>query len=174
MRHLLGMLGCAGVLFAGPAVAGGAPAGLLDKTVTMSWSTSGTGKRADGTSVSFSNVNTRIVYISSAGRPFLRAEVRGGRATREGELAPGEGGGSRSVSFQGDKLIGTEAFASGARRYIASFDSSFAGCSLSVIDAKEGSAQIRRRGPDGAMYEITSVSTGSPTCSIQTGNIFAH
>ncbi len=174
MRCLPAMLGCVGVLFAGPAVAGGAPAGLLNKTVTMSWSTSGTGKRADGTSVSFSNVNTRTVYISSAGRPFLRAQVRGGRATREGELAPGEGGGSRGVSFQGDKLIGTEAFASGARRYIASFDSSFSGCTLSVIDAKEGSAQIRRRGPDGAMYEITSVSTGSPTCSIQTGNIFSH
>lgn len=174
MRRVLGLLGCAGVLVAGPAIAGGAPSGLLNKTVTMSWSTSGTGKRADGTNVSFSNVNTRTVYISSAGRSFLRAQVRGGRATREGELAPGEGGGSRGVSFQGDKLVGTEAFASGARRYIASFDAGFSSCSLSVIDAKDGGAQIKRRGPDGAMYEISSVSTGSPTCSIQAGNTFAH
>lgn len=174
MRRLLGMLGCTGLLVTGPAAAGGAPSGLLNKTVTMSWSTSGTAKRADGTNVSFSNVNTRLVYVSSAGRPFLRAQVRGGKKTREGELAPGEGGGSRGVSFQGDKLVGTEAFVSGARRYVASFDASFSSCSLSVIDAKEGSAQIKRRGPDGAMYEISSVSTGSPTCSIQTGNAFAH
>ena len=172
--RVVALLGWACLLVGGPAFAGGAPSGLLNKTVTMSWSTSGTATRADGSNVSFSNVNTRMVYISSAGRPFLRAQVRGGRATREGELAPGEGGGSRGVSFEGNKLVGTEAFASGARRYIASFDASFASCTLSVIDAKEGSAHIKRRGPDGATYEITSVSTGSPTCAIQTGNNFAH
>jgi hypothetical protein len=32
---------------------------------------------------------------------------------------------------------------------------------------------IRRRGPDGAMYEVTSASTSSPSCSIQSGNAFA-
>lgn len=173
MRRVLGLLGWSGLLVADPAIAAGAPAGLLNKTVTMSWSTSGTGIRADGKNVSYSNVNTRLVYISAAGRPFLRASVSGQKSTLQGEFGPGQGGGSRSVSIQGDKLVGTEAFASGARQFIATFDGSFASCSLQIVDAKQGGANIKRKGPDGAMYEITSVTTGSPTCSIRDGNAFA-
>ena len=63
---------------------------------------------------------------------------------------------------------------SGARQYRATFDAGFSSCSLQVLDAKAGGANIKRKGPDGAMYEITSVSTGSPSCSIQGGNAFAH
>jgi len=157
-----------------PAIAAGAPPAALNKTVTLSWSSTGSGKRADGTPVSFSNLNTRVIYISSTGRAFLRAQLRGGKATRQGDLAPGEtarGGGG--VSFQGNRLVGVEGFASGARQYVATFDAGFSSCTLSVIDAKSGGAKIRRRGPNGAMYEIDSVSTGSPTCSIQAGNAFA-
>jgi hypothetical protein len=150
-----------------------APAALLDKTVTMSWSTSGSGTRADGTQVSFSNVNTRTVYISSAGRTFLRMEVKGRRAARGAERGPGEGGPKGSVRLEGNRLVGAEAFASGARQYVATFDPGFSSCTLSVIDAKAGGAKIQRRGPDGAMYVIDSVSTGSPNCSIQSGNAFA-
>lgn len=169
------IVGLAGILVTGPAAAAGAPQGALNKTVTLSWSTSGSGTRADGKPVSFSNVNTRVIYISSTGRPFLRAQVRGGKAARQAERGPGEAaprGGS--VSFQGNRLVGVEGFASGARQYIATFDAGFSSCSLSVIDAKSGGAKIKRRGPDGAMYELDSVSTGSPTCSIQSGNAFAN
>jgi len=150
----------------------GAPAGLLDKTITMSWSTSGSGTRADGTNVSFSNINTRVVYVSSAGRTFLRKEVRGKKAARGADVGPGEASGG-SVSLQGNRLIGAETFASGARQYVATFDSGFSSCTLSVIDAKAGGAKIKRKGPDGAMYVLDSVSTGSPSCSIQSGNAFA-
>ena len=158
----------------GASSAVGAPAGLLDKTVTMSWSTSGSGTRADGTNVSFSNINTRVVYVSTAGRTFLRMEIKGRRAARGADRGPGEpsprGG---SVRLEGNRLVGTEAFASGARQYVATFDSGFSSCTLSVIDAKAGGAKIQRRGPDGAMYVLDSVSTGSPSCSIQSGNAFA-
>jgi len=164
-----------GLTVSRPVVAAGAPPAALNKTVTLSWSSTGSGRRADGTPVSFSNLNTRVIYISSSGRAFLRAQLRGGKATRQGELAPGEtsrGGGG--VSFQGNRLVGVEGFASGARQYVATFDAGFSSCTLSVIDAKSGGAKIKRRGPDGAMYEIDSVSTGSPTCSIQAGNAFAQ
>ena len=76
--RLLPMFCAVSILGITPAMAA-APQGILDKTVTMSWTTSGSGKRADGTAGNFSNVNTRIVYISTAGRPFLRKQVRGGR-----------------------------------------------------------------------------------------------
>ena len=162
------------ILAVSPAAAASAPSAALNKTITLSWSTSGSGKRADGTPVSFSNVNTRVIYISSTGRPFLRAQVRGRKAARQAELGPGESsprGGN--VNLQGNKLVGVEGFASGARQYVATFDAAFSSCSLSVIDAKSGAAKIKRRGPDGAMYELDNVSTGSPTCSIQSGNAFA-
>ncbi|MDP3074283.1 hypothetical protein [Bradyrhizobium sp.] len=153
-----------------------APQGLLDKTVTMSWSTSGSGTRADGTAVSFSNINTRVVYISTAGRTFLRMEVKSsGRrgAARSADKGPGEGSSKGSVRLDGNRLVGTEAFASGARQYVATFDPGFSSCTLSVIDAKSGGAKISRRGPDGTMYVIDSVSTGSPTCSVRSGNAFS-
>lgn len=130
-------------LGASPAIC--APNGLLDKTVTMSWSTSGTGTRADGTSISFSNINTRVVYVSSAGRTFLRMQIRSsGRkgSSREAETGPGEGGSRGAVRLEGNRLVGTEAFASGARQYVATFDPGFSSCTLSVIDAKAGGAKI--------------------------------
>lgn len=165
MVFLAAMMGASSAL--------GAPAGLLDKTVTMSWSSSGSGTRADGTQRSFSNLNTRVVYISSAGRTFLRMEVRGRKAARGADVGPGEGGSRGSVRLEGNRLVGAETFASGARQYIATFDSGFSSCTLSVIDAKAGGSKIQRKGPDGAMYVIDSVSTGSPSCSIQSGNAFA-
>jgi hypothetical protein len=139
----------------------------------MSWNTSGSGTRADGTNVSFSNLNTRVVYVSSAGRTFLRKEVRGRKASRGADFGPGEGGSMGSVRLEGNRLVGAEAFVSGARQYIATFDAGFSSCTLSVIDAKAGGAKIQRKGPDGAMYVIDSVSSGSPSCSIQGGNAFA-
>jgi hypothetical protein len=166
----MAFVGALGIMSAAGAAV---PPAALDKTVTVSWTSSGTGKRADGTPVSFSNVNTRVVYISSAGRPFLRASVRGRKTTREGNFAPDQAR-NGGISFQGNKLVGTEGFESGARQYLVTFDASFTSCSVSVIDGKSGGAKIRRKGPDGAMYEIDSVTTSSPTCSVQSGNAFAH
>ena len=147
-----------------------APSEAFNKTVTMSWSTSGMATSEDGQQRSYSNLNTRTVYISSAGRTFLRMSLRGGKAGRSGERGPGEAS-NGSVSLQGNRLVGTESFESGARQYIATFDPSFSSCTLQVIDAKSGGAAIKRKGPDGRMYTVTA-STGSPSCSIQSGNAF--
>ena len=158
--------------------AGGAPQQLFDKTVTMSWTTSGTATSADGHSKPFTNANTRTVYISSAGRPFLRMKLsstrvsRGNYDSRGGDRGP-EDTGRGSVRFEPGKLIGVETFASGARQFIATFDSGYSNCTLSIVDAKAGNAAIMRRGPDGAMYKVENVTTGAQSCSIQTGNAFA-
>ena len=153
------------------AQAAGAPQAALDKTVTMSWTTSGTGVGPNGP-ISYSNTNIRTVYISSAGRTFLRMQVSGHWATRTGDRGPDEGSSRGSVHFEGNQLVGVETFLSGARRYTATFDSGFSSCTVNVIDAKSGSANIKRRGPDGAMYDITSASTGAMSCAIQSGNAF--
>ena len=152
--------------------AGGAPQQLFDKTVTMSWTTSGTATSADGHSKPFTNANTRTVYISSAGRPFLRMNLSGTRASRGGDRGPDDTG-RGSVRFEPGKLVGVETFASGARQFIATFDGSYSNCTLSVVDAKAGNAAIMRRGPDGAMYKVENATTGGQSCAIQAGNAFA-
>ena len=152
--------------------AGGAPQQLLNKTVTMSWTTSGTATAADGQSKNFTNVQNRIVYVSTTGRPFLRATVSGGKNSRSGERGP-EDTARGNVHFEGGKLVGVESFMSGARQFIATFDGSYSSCTVSVIDAKAGNAAIQRRGPDGIMYKVENVSSGAPSCAIQAGNAFA-
>ena len=156
-----------------PALGAGAPDQLRNKTVTLSWTTSGRATAADGTSKNYTNNNHRIIYISSAGRPFLRAQLSGGRNSRGGERGPEDSGKGGGVSFDGGKLTGVETFSSGARQYTATFDGSYSSCTLSIVDAKAGNATIQRRGPDGIMYKADQVSTGAPSCSVQSGNAFS-
>ena len=171
MNRLLGGIALSLVVSTSSALCAGAPQGALNKTVSMSWNTSGMSTTQDGQSRSFNNLHTRTVYISSAGRTFLRKAIRGGKSGRSGDAGPGESSGG-SVRLEGNRLVGTETFMSGARQYVATFDASFSSCSLVVIDAKSGGSNIQRKGPDGRMYSVSNVSTGSPSCSIQSGNAF--
>jgi hypothetical protein len=161
------------VITAPALAAGSAPEELRNKTVTLSWTTSGQATSTAGQSRNYTNTNRRTVYISSAGRPFLRMHLSGGGNSRSGDVGPGEkptGVRTGSVNFEGGKLIGVEGFTSGARQWTATFDGSYSSCTLSIVDAKEGNAAIQRRGPDGVLYKIDSVATGAPSCSIQSGN----
>jgi len=171
LRRSFALFLTAGVISIWSGTTFAAPAALLNKTVTLNWSTSGMATADDGATRSYNNINTRTVYISSAGRTFLRMSLRGKKAARSGEFGPGDASAKGSVKIEGNRLVGTEAFMSGARQYIATFDSSFTSCTLQVIDAKSGGDAIKRRGPDGRAYTVTA-STGSPSCSIRDGNAF--
>ena len=168
------------VLAVSPACAAGAPPQLFNKTVTMSWTTSSTVTPENGgTSRNVTNANARTVYISNAaGRPFLRMKLtstrasRGNPDSRSGDRGPDDTG-RGSVRFEPGKLVGVETFTSGARQFIATFDTSYSSCTLTVVDARAGSAAIMRRGPDGAMYKVENATTGSQSCSIRSGNAFA-
>jgi hypothetical protein len=59
-------------------------------------------------------------------------------------------------------------------RAVATFDSSYSSCSLSVMVGKEKGGVIRRAGMDGVVRELLSVTTTGTTCSVQTGNAFAN
>ena len=77
-----------------------------------------------------------------------------------------------SFSFQSHRLVGVIPYAAGARQITATFDSGFSSCTASVIKG-HSVGTIRRKGPDGMMYEISSGTTSSPSSSIQSGNAFA-
>src|SRR5262245_32617888 len=152
-----------------------APAAAYNKTITISFASSGTRINSLGQSAGFNTQVTRIIYVSSNGRLFMRhiaTSMAKGRRARGGDYEPGGGGGS--FAFQGNRLVGTMTWAAGARQITATFDPGFTSCTATVIDGRTADGTIRRKAPSGEMVEVTSVSNSTPTCSIQIGNAFAQ
>ncbi len=158
------------ILLTVPALADGAPAGALNKTIMVSFTATGQAKSPEGEIRNFNTQISRIIYVSSAGRPFLRFRATNRGGSRGGEAGPDEQKGS--ISFQGDRLVDVVPFATGARQITITFDPGFSSCTASVIEGHSGGV-IRRRGPNGTMFEITNATTSSMSCSIQSGNAFA-
>jgi hypothetical protein len=168
------LVGCATVLpllAMTPALAGGAPPQLLDHTVTVSFTATGQAKSPEGQVQNFNTQVSRIIYVSSAGRLFMRHRAANTKGqSRGGDFGPGEGGGS--FSFQGGRLVGVLPYGTGARQITVTFDPGYSSCSASVIEGHSGGI-IRRKGPNGILYEISGASTSSVSCSIRSGNAFA-
>jgi len=154
-----------------PVFAGSVPPQVMNKTISVSFVATGESKAPGGLTRGFSTQVSVIIYVSSAGRLFFRKRIANGHFSRGKDIAPGEGRGS--ASFQGNRLIGVVPFEAGARQVTVTFDPGFTSCTASIIEGHGSGGVIRRRGPDGAMYEVTSASTSSPSCSIQSGNAFA-
>ncbi len=154
------------------------PAAAMNKTITISFTATGTAKKPDGTTRPFNTSVIRTIYISSAGRLFMRHTASNAKlqATRGGDFDPaaqsaGKGG---SFSFQGNKLVGVMPYNGGARQISATFDANFATCTASVIEGNTGSGSFKRKAPNGKLYEISNASTTGMNCSIQSGNAFAQ
>lgn len=158
------------LLLAAPAFAGGAPAGALDKTITVTFTATGQSKSPEGQVHSFNTQVSRIIYVSSAGRLFMRHRAANRGHSRGGDFGPGEGRGN--FSFEGNRLVGVLPYETGARQITVTFDPGFSSCTANVIEGHSGGV-IRRKGPNGTMYEITGGTTSSVSCSIQSGNAFA-
>ena len=153
-----------------------APAGAYNKTITISYTSSGTRTDSLGKSAGYSTAVTRIIYVSSEGRLFMRhisTSTNTGRRQRGGDFEPGGGRGG-SFAFQGNRLVGTITMAAGAIQMIATFDPGFTSCAATVVEGRTAGGTIRRKAPSGEMVEITSVSNSTPSCSIQSGNAFAR
>jgi hypothetical protein len=161
------------VCLADSATAASVPSAALNKTVTISFIASGTARDPVGQTRQFSTAVSEIIYVSSAGRIFRRRVIAIGRASRGGGTAPDDRS-TASYQFQGNKLIGVTPWEGGARQITASFDADFTSCTVSIIDGHGTGGIIRRKGPNGAIYEVTSATTSSPRCSIQRGNAFAN
>lgn len=158
----------------GPASAD-APRQLYNKTIQASWSVSVARTGPDGRKSNSVSVVYHTIYVSSSGRLF----ERGSRATKKGKKqtdnAPGStinaGGEATGLRFEGNRLVGSTAFAQGARRYVISFDPGFSSCSVAVTFGREGGG-LKRRGVDGVMYTFDSITASGESCSIRDGNPF--
>lgn len=177
---LAGRRGCLVAALLGIAIApalavGGVPAGVLNKTISISFGVTGTAKNPDGQTRGFNTVVSRKIYVASTGRLFMRHSAqRTDRpsVSRGGDFAPDDPR-QGSFHFQGTTLVGVIPYQSGARQITVTFDSAFSSCTASVIDGHSGNTPIRRRGPSGMMMEVSQVTIASPSCSIREGNEFA-
>ena len=128
----------------------------------------------DGQEKGFNTQVVRIIYVSSEGRLFMRHTATLGKNSRGGDFDPNDTrSGKGSFNFQGNRLVGIIPYRAGARQITATFDSGFSSCTASVIEGHSSGGTIRRKGPNGVMYEVSSGTTSSPSCSIRSGNAFA-
>jgi len=163
------------VFLATPATAASVPAAAMNKTITISFTATGNAKDANGQTKGFNTSVTRVIYVSSAGRLFMRHTASNGRARRGGDFTPDDPrSGKGSFHFEGNRLVGVIPYSIGARQMTVSFDAGFSSCTASIIEGHTAGGAIQRKGPNGVMYEITSATTSSPSCSIQSGNAFAN
>lgn len=162
------------------ALAQGAPRQLYNKSVTLSWAQGGALKTDGRLRQSGGSFYTRQIYISSAGRLFVRATRDGGltangrRVSKDdtdpgANMTPGGGG----LKFQGSRLVGIVPLVQGALQLTATFDPSFAGCSLDIILGKSDGKVILMKAPDGAIGEVVNIAVTHAKCAISDGNIFA-
>lgn len=168
MKSIGLMIALSLVLLAAPALA--APPQLFNKTINVSYTVTGVARLPQGAQRGFSTQVSHVIYVSTAGRLFMRWRASNRRGSSGGDVDPGAAGGN--FSFQGARLVGVLPFGIGARQITVTFNPSFSGCNASVIEGHSGGV-IRRRAPDGIVYEITGGSTTSVTCSVQSGNAFA-
>jgi hypothetical protein len=150
-----------------------APRQLYNKTIQISWTVDQVAHTADGQSRNRAIAANQTIYVSSAGRLFMRSSRVNGTKSSQSEMAPGASqngsGESAGVRFQGNQLIGTTAFAQGARQFVATFDGGFSSCKVTVSFGRDGGG-LKRVGITGEMLTIDSMKPHGESCVIRDGN----
>lgn len=175
----MGLVG-AGLLEAAPAAA--VPQQLMNKTVTLSWIAESVVRDPDGKQRQSSYSIRYIVYISTLGRLFERSSRSVGGRTQGGDVDPNAAqtkmGEARGLRFEGNRLVANRGYGgaggSGAMRAVATFDSSYSSCTRAVTHGKARGGVIKRKGIDGIVREMLSISVTGANCSIQNGNALAN
>jgi hypothetical protein len=127
--------------------------------------------RGDTRSRSFSV--HRLIYVSSAGRFFVKVSVN----SRDTEVGPGDKtpkGGAREVTFQGGKIVGHSQKGGGAGQMVIRFDSSYASCTVDAAYGKPPGKHVTFTNRRGKQMELLSVTNSGESCSIRDGNALAN
>ena len=168
-RHLIALLAIS-LLSIVEAKAASTPFQLRGKTVTLSWSETGAFKSADGSPRTVTYNLVRVVYISQAGRAFVRGTTTGRKASMTKEAGPERT--ARAVTFNGNSIVVFQVNLGIARRVIVTFDPAFSSCSVSLTVGKSGPG-ASLEGADGVIYQVISIVPSAVTCSIREGNALA-
>jgi len=145
------------------------PAALQEKTITFTYTVSAPLRHPDGSVKVGTRSETRTIYISSAGRLFVRNVRRNsGGASDKSEQGPG---GTGSVRFAGNSIVGTIPRISGAYQFTIKFDSAYQGCSADLIFGRAaGEHETKFEGVSGKQLVGAGKRSVSTSCSIAGGN----
>ena len=171
---LLRSLIAAGLMVTGAALAPApALAQATNKTVIVSFSVTVTAKDQAGHERTTSRNVTKTMYISSAGRVFVRNNRRAGKFGQDNEKGPEATAGN--FALHGNTMTGTLVFISGASRMVVTFAPDFQSCTAQVAMARESGKAFTFKGLNGKILTATGPAVvSSPSCSVQTGNAFAN
>ena len=157
--------------------AGSAPPQLLNKTIAVSWTVQNTVVAPNGQVMTPTFGVNRLIYVSAAGRFFVKFSVRSARGGSDHDIEPGAktpAGGARDLHFEDGKIVGTAVNKVGAGRMTISFDPGFSSCTVAVLLGRAGDGPVMRSGPRGGMVEIQSQAVSGQSCSIRDGNAVAE
>lgn len=163
----------AACLMSNPLRAEGAPPQLRNKTIVASWTMQRTVMTPRGQRRSPPFQFGRTIYVSGAGRFFIKASRNG----HDAEVAPGDRtpqGGARDMHFSGGKIVAMAQRGTGAGRMIISFDSSYSSCSVHISYGKPNGQSVSFRNRRGVPIEVLDVSYSGERCAIRDGNAFAN
>jgi len=144
---------------------------LQNKTVTLFWGETNTWRRLpDGQTGSSTPTFERLIYISSAGRPFVRVNAKAGSVAKQ-DFGPDANAGR--FAFEGLTMTNFAGRAGLLRKFTVTFDPAFSSCTATVAILKDG-PNPKTPGIDGAQYETLSISAGQISCSVKNGNSLAN
>lgn len=175
-RNAIFLASISTALMSGGMAEAAAPAAALNKTITIRYQVNGESTTPEGLHRAYNTLATETIYVSNAGRLFVRRSMQAMRSGRKKvgrqiEAGP-EGRANMSFRFQGTSLVGQIGFKSGARQLTASFDPNFSSCNVNILEGRSNGEEIARRGPNGRLHTIQSSSISNASCSIQSGNAF--
>lgn len=175
MKIIPGLLLTASLLtapFGGVALAAGsAPAQLHNKSIVIFWAQANTWRRLSDNRNGSSTISMeRTIYVSSAGRPFVRQKYKSGKAGGKGDAGPENLSGR--FDFNGNTVVNYMGREGLLWHITMTFDPSFSSCTSTINIARDGAHPIAT-GADGAQYENLSATAGSVSCSVKDGNAVA-
>jgi hypothetical protein len=161
-------------LLAGANVAHGEPpAQLLGKSVVIDWSD--TRSQRDGDNPEYHTVNgshTLSIYISTAGRTFIRQVNRTRAGSGRRDQAPGQRG-SRTAVFEGQTMTVFGQNRGGVQRTVVHFEGGFAGCNATTgLGFQSGQTSVSVSPITGRRVEMRSLAVTGVSCSVRSGNVF--
>lgn len=154
----------------GAAQAASLPSQALGKTVTFSYTASIPTKLPNGTIKTTSRTETRTIYISSAGRMFMR-NSRHNSANASETVEQGPDRTSGTLRYADGAIVGAVGLVSGAYQFTIKFDSGFQTCSATMIFGRSAGETARKwTSVDGKMLEAAGKGSVSTSCSVAAGN----
>ena len=162
-----------GIVVAAPCLAMAAPAELMNKSISVSYTVSIPGRAQDGSTTPGVRNASRVIYISSAGRVFARVTRQDGPLTQTKDAAPGEV--ANTYRFEGSRLVGVMPFVSGAAQMIITFGQGGQSCNASILVGRDSGRTLSWKGVNCKTYGAVGLATVSNvSCSISAGNAFAQ